>query len=223
MASSIESLIARYQLAEENVNRIITDIHIEVISRCCCSKWKSLPAHLGLATIIAEDINRKEVNEEDKRRTFLTTWKEKKGFEATYKTAISALLEIECRSEAESVCQLLKDACAHACAMSLQLPDEQQQDEGQQHQEQPVEASAISNNRSTASDSGILCVHITLAFPIHPDYKHSICNCHNKKGVRSSPFMLTDVHQQMSQHQCIRSGYVAYLVTLTPVHEVWPW
>ena len=162
MASSIESLIARHQLTEENVNKVITDIHIEVISRCCCSKWKSLPAHLGLAPIVAEGINRTEVNEEDRRRTFLTTWKEKKGFEATYKTLISALLEIECRSEAESVCQLLKDA--HAGAMSLQLPDEQQQDGGQQHQEQPVEASAIQqlNNRSTTSDSGISCV---LALP----------------------------------------------------------
>ena len=159
MASSIESLIARHQLTEENVNRVITDIHIEVISRCCCSKWKSLPAHLGLATIIEEDINCKEVNEEDKRRTFLTTWKEKKGFKATYKTLISALLEIECRSEAEHVCQLLNDACVHSCAMSLQLPDEQQQDGRQQHQEQPVEASAISNDLSTASDSGIIKLH----------------------------------------------------------------
>ena len=155
MAISIESLIARYQLTEENVNRVITDKHIEVISRCCCSKWKSLPAHLELALIVARGIDCTEVNEEDKRRTFLTTWKEKKGFEATYKNLVSALLEIECKSEAESVCKLLKDACTHAGAMSLQLPDEQQQDGEQQHQEQPVEASAISNGRSTASDSGI--------------------------------------------------------------------
>ena len=147
MASSIESLIARYQLTEENVNREITDIHIGVISRSYCSKWKSLPSYLGLGTIVAEDINRTEVNEEDKRRTFLTTWKEKKGFEATYKTLISALLEIECKSEAQSVCDLLKHALS---------PDEQQQDGGQQHQEQPVEASSISNDRSTASDSGII-------------------------------------------------------------------
>ena len=158
MASSIESLIARYQLTEENVNREITDIHIDVISRYCCSKWKSLPAHLKLATIVAEDINCKEVNEEDKRQTFLSTWKKKKGFEATYKTLISALLEIECRSETESVCKLLKDA--NSGAMSLQLPDEQQQDGGQQHQEQQQ-----LNNRSTTSDSGISCMHITMALP----------------------------------------------------------
>ena len=111
MAHSLEhSLIARYHLTEEDVNKQITDQHIEIISRTSCSQWKSLPAHLGLLPITARDIDRGPGDEREKRNTFLTTWKAMKGSEATYKKLINALLTIECREDAESVCELLKDA-----------------------------------------------------------------------------------------------------------------
>ena len=91
-------------------NKQITDEHIEVISRTLCSQWKSLPAHLGLPPITARDIDHGPGDEREKRNTFLTTWKAMKGSEATYKKLISALLKIEHREDAESVCELLKDA-----------------------------------------------------------------------------------------------------------------
>ena len=109
MAHSLE-LIASYHLAEKDTDKQITDEHIEVISRTSCSQWKSLPAHLGLPLITARDIDRGPGDEREKRNTFLTTWKAMNGSKATYKKLISALLKIECREDAESVCELLKNA-----------------------------------------------------------------------------------------------------------------
>ena len=129
----------KYHLTEEEVSIKITDRHIVDISISLCTKWKFLPAYLGLAANIAKDIDRKPVNEEEKRLTFLTTWKEKKGSEATYKSLIGALLDIECRDEAGSVCELLKST-----------PQQNQLQQQQQQQQQCVtEASAgsLSGNR----------------------------------------------------------------------------
>ena len=78
MVSSIQSLINRYNLTEEDVNTKIIDKHIDVISRSLCTKWKSLPAHLHLPPIVASDIDCLTVKEEEKRFKFLTTWREKK-------------------------------------------------------------------------------------------------------------------------------------------------
>ena len=111
MASSVEFLIDRYHLTEEDVDKQITDKHIEVISRSTCRKWRSLYAHLDLTSIVVLDIDHDhhmQLDEDQKRSLFFTNWKEKKGSEATYKWLISALLTIECREDAESVCELLK-------------------------------------------------------------------------------------------------------------------
>ena len=139
MASKIQSLIVRYGLTEEDVNTKITDMHIGDISRSWCSQWKSLRARLGLDPIVANDIDRLTLKEEEKRSTFLTTWREKKGCEATYKALISALLAVECRHEAESVCELLEGG------LVKQKP---------KLQEQAVSSTAPLNTRLTTSDSG---------------------------------------------------------------------
>ena len=131
MASSVESLIVRYQLTEEDVNKQITDKDIEFISMSMCGKWKSLYAHLDLKAIIAEDIDRLQVDEDQKRSKFFSTWKEKKGSEATYEKLIGALLTMECRGDAESVCMLLRP-------QQQVQPEEQQQQEQQQPQQQPA-------------------------------------------------------------------------------------
>ena len=118
MARSLESLIARYHLTEEDVGKQITDEHIEVISRSTCRKWRSLYAHLDLSSIAVDDVDHLPVDEDQKRFTSL---KEKKGSEATYKKLISALLTTECREDAECVCKLLK---------SLQQQQQQPQSTG---------------------------------------------------------------------------------------------
>ena len=59
---------------------------------------------------MARDIHRGHPGEErEKRCSFLKKWKKMKGLKATYKSLIHALLEVECREEAEGVCKLLKD------------------------------------------------------------------------------------------------------------------
>ena len=109
MAHSLESLIVRHHLTEEDVNKQITDEHIEVISSLC-SQWKSLPVHLGLATTIVGDIDSTPVTKTEKKRDVFTTWKEEQGSNATYRKLLGALLEIPCKQDAESVCQFLKSA-----------------------------------------------------------------------------------------------------------------
>lgn len=135
-------LITSFDLTEKDVNEKITDQHIEVISRSMCSKWKSLPSHLGLDTTIVDDIQRSRhlIDESEKRNKFLTIWKEEKGSEATYKNLIGGLLAIQRRDNAESVCKLLKGADS----VQQQQPEEQQQqpEERPVEQQQQTEASA---------------------------------------------------------------------------------
>ena len=138
MASSVESLSISYHLTEEDVDKQITDKHIEVISRFRCRKWRFLYAHLDLASIGVEDIDHMQVDEDQKRSLFFTNWKEKKGSEATYKRLISALLTMECREDAESVCDLLKQ-------------QQQQQNQQQRQQQEP-------------GDSYLLIPHVKVIF-----------------------------------------------------------
>ena len=132
MASSFQSYCG---LTEEEVSKKITDEHIEVISRSLCSQWKSLPAHLGLATIVVDDIDKSNVmDEREKRDKFLRTWKKEKGSEATYKKLIDGLLTIKCREDAEAVCKLLKGTGS----MQQQQPEELKQ-QPEERQQQPEE------------------------------------------------------------------------------------
>lgn len=97
-----------YQLREEDGNKQISALHLEDISLNSCRKWRLLPSRLGLKEIVVHDINRSFVDEEERRRAFFLKWREIKGSGVTYKALISALLEIKCREDAESVCKLLQ-------------------------------------------------------------------------------------------------------------------
>ncbi len=98
-----------HELAEEHCNQQISDRHLEDFSRSSCQQWRSLPSRLGLPTILAEDIERSVSNEGERRHIFFQEWKQRKGFEATYKRLIEALIGINRREDAEKVCQLMKD------------------------------------------------------------------------------------------------------------------
>lgn len=102
------SLLKQHKLTEGICNKQVSDGHLEEISRYHCKDWKSLPSHLGLNTIVAEDIDRSKVAEKEKRHTFLLGWKKIEGSRATYKRLITALLKIDCREDAEGVCTLLQ-------------------------------------------------------------------------------------------------------------------
>ena len=71
---------------------------------------------------MAKDVDRHvpALDESEKREKFLTEWQERKGNEASYKSLICALLELECRQEAEFVCDLLvEDVSAASTTMAL--------------------------------------------------------------------------------------------------------
>ena len=100
----------QFRLTERDFNRIVSDVHVEVLSRTCCEQWKSLPPHLGLDTIVAKNIDTDSRlrSYKSKKMAFFRKWKEVKGHNATYKQLITALLRIDCGSDADTVCALLK-------------------------------------------------------------------------------------------------------------------
>ncbi|ORU90322.1 MAG: hypothetical protein A6F71_04975 [Cycloclasticus sp. symbiont of Poecilosclerida sp. M] len=115
MAGKLSSLLANYGLTKRDISKKISAKYILAISRSSCTKWRSLPAYLEMDTIVAKDIDRfgSALDEIEKREKFLNEWQEQKGDEATYKSLICALLELECRQDAEFVCkQLTKDAAS---------------------------------------------------------------------------------------------------------------
>lgn len=108
MAVTVKSLMERYELTDEECSKQVSDKHLEELSRTHCSKWRRLPVHLDLDTIVQEDIDCIAIAEDDKRYKFFKEWKERIGNAATYKTLVAALLKIDCRNDAEYVCDLLQ-------------------------------------------------------------------------------------------------------------------
>ncbi len=102
------SIMEHYQLQEEDCNKPISDSHLAKISQSICEKWRLLPSHLKMEPIVTKDIDRESKSEEEKRLEFLKRWKQERGLDATYKELINALLEIQCRRDAEKVCELLR-------------------------------------------------------------------------------------------------------------------
>lgn len=100
----------QFQVTVEDCSKQVSDSHLEEISRSCCEKWRSLPSYLDLPKLMSADIDREHIGEEERRNSFFSTWKLKKGSDATYRKLIYALVKIECRHDAEKVCKLLKES-----------------------------------------------------------------------------------------------------------------
>ena len=115
-ASSIDvsSLLSKYQLKEEHISKQVSDKLLDKISRTCCQKWRSLHPWLDMKGIVGQDIDELSTDGEGKRKAFLEKWKSVKGSEATYKKLVCALLEIECKDDAESVLKLIKESIVSA-------------------------------------------------------------------------------------------------------------
>ena len=116
-------LIQQHELSEEDCEKPISDEHLEAISRSCCKQWKSMPPHLEMDTIEAEDIDKSKGEEREKRHKFLLKWKGIKGSKATYRQLITALLKMKCREEAEKVCKVLKESLSKLMARPLPSED----------------------------------------------------------------------------------------------------
>ena len=106
----LSTLLLLYKLSAGVCREQVSDVHLEQISRSHCKDWRKLPPHLELEDIIVSDIDRKQVivSEDEKRQEFFFSWKRRKGSGATYEHLIGALLMIECRQDAESICKLLQ-------------------------------------------------------------------------------------------------------------------
>lgn len=121
MSKALE-LQSTHGLSERELDRQVSDKDLERISRSCCKHWKFLPAYLELEAILALDIDRKGVDEREKRHEFLLKWREIKGSAATYKQLISALLEIKSVEDAERVCVLVKES-THELSLDMESKD----------------------------------------------------------------------------------------------------
>ena len=104
--SAISSLYAQYGVTEEDMDKEISDLHMDKIVRTRCTHWKSLPPYLGLPTNLVKDIDKDFSKEVDKRREFFDQWKQQKGSEATYKNLVRALLDVKEVYDAKYVCKL---------------------------------------------------------------------------------------------------------------------
>lgn len=127
-AVTVSSMMKQHQLKEEDCNKKVSDKHLDAISRSHCRKWRSLPAHLEMATIVVDDIDRELGKEEERRHTFFSKWKHVKGSAATYQRLIAALLEIQCGEDAEGVCKLLQNSLLPKAQDSIDTPATQSLD-----------------------------------------------------------------------------------------------
>ena len=101
------SLMEEFGLSEQHYNQVVSDVHVNAISSSYCEKWRLLHSHLQLEKIVVSDSDRNHIHEVDKRTTFFSEWKERKGSEATYRRLVSALLKTDRRQDAEGVCRIL--------------------------------------------------------------------------------------------------------------------
>lgn len=104
----MSDLSVKYSLTEEDLKREISDSHLCDIAQNHCVCWKLLPSRLDLPSNIAKDICCENLDEPAKRLEFFQKWKRMKGSCATYKALICALLNINERLDAESICKILK-------------------------------------------------------------------------------------------------------------------
>ena len=101
------SILSHFNLRVEDCRKPVASTLLDEISLKFYGDWKFLSSQLGLEDNVAEDIDRKPIDEKGKRREFFREWKQRKGFEATYERLILALLKCEQRQDAENVCELL--------------------------------------------------------------------------------------------------------------------
>lgn len=116
--SVISSLKAHYKLTAQDLSEVVSQPILEKLSRLYSISWRQISPYLGLPAVVTTDIDRKPVDEGEKRREFLQKWKQMKGSDATYEKLICALLEVERRSDAEGLCQLMQDSAASGAQAS---------------------------------------------------------------------------------------------------------
>ena len=105
-----QKILKHYSLSPEVCRQKVSDDHLDKISRSYCEHWRDLETCLDLGPSMVKDIKRMQGDEAEKRREIFFGWKKRKGFDATYERLIRALLKIDCRQDAESICELLQES-----------------------------------------------------------------------------------------------------------------
>lgn len=100
----VVDLQMRFNLSPEHLKRECTREHLLEVA-LLIGDWELLAAHLGLQEKHIEDIKRKNVSEEVKRKNALLKWKATNAYNATYEKLLEALLKID---DAEVACQVCK-------------------------------------------------------------------------------------------------------------------
>ena len=161
----LSTILNYYKLMEEDCEKQVSDAHFEDISRSNCEHWRSLPSKLKMEAIVVSDIERELTNEEERRLAFFKRWKKVKGFEATYKALITALLEIKCRQDAENICKVLKKSFSSSESSQQATSSVPQRPETTQ--ETPYKAGRFTDHFSTAWLEHAECMNL-----------HKICTLH---------------------------------------------
>ena len=98
----MDDLVQFYELSESDCEREINEVDLADLSFTLGQGWRALPSRLGVPS--SDHVFQ---TEQEEKHAFLSQWKDVKGSEATYKVLISALLDINCREEAEGMCRML--------------------------------------------------------------------------------------------------------------------
>ena len=56
--SVISTLCAHFELVDHDLDKEISDLHLDEIAQARCTYWKSLPSRLGLQDVVAKDIDK---------------------------------------------------------------------------------------------------------------------------------------------------------------------
>ena len=125
----VDAFKDQHNLSEDDLNQEISDSHLDQIALKHCACWKLLSPHLDLGNMTINDITLSLTlaTETDKSVEFFRQWKKVKGFEATYKKLVAALLKIDQKHEAGIVCKLLKQSY-----QSVQAQEQHQSTEAQE-------------------------------------------------------------------------------------------
>ena len=121
--SKLSSLMRKYKLNNDDCNKQVTGIHLEKISRSYSKRWMHLIPYLDMDTIVGSDLQYCPSSEDCKRLLFFQEWKSQKGTEATYEAIIRALLEIDCRNDAEEICKLLQQPMQPVTSENTSSPE----------------------------------------------------------------------------------------------------
>lgn len=77
---------------QEECTSEVADVDLEKFTHTHAQDWRCLPPHLEMHGIIVKHLERKLVDERERRYNFFTEWHSQKGSDATYEKLVKALV-----------------------------------------------------------------------------------------------------------------------------------